>query len=49
MTPGRDGTPCEADCGWPMDASAYAAGLRFHPTCGPPDDQAAADDPEAGK
>ena len=33
--PGRDGPPCAADCGWPMDPRDYAAGARYHPTCEP--------------
>ena len=40
MTPDiRDGPPCAAGCGWPMDPRDYAAGFRYHPTCEPPDGQ----------
>jgi hypothetical protein len=31
----RDGPPCAASCGWPMDPRDYAAGFRYHPTCVP--------------
>ena len=38
MTPGsRNGPPCAASCGWPMDARDYEAGARYHPTCEPPE------------